>query len=273
MTTTSRVGHAVAVDADESRERAETELPMDLEFDLPQELASGVRDADGAWQFIGRFAAASGRPLVNGDGCDEVELREAEIRLGLTLPESLRHLYRLMGRRDDLTSVQDRLLRPNQLRVDESGRVLVFRIENQNVAQWGVELATIEQADPPVVFKSDAVESSSTTSWQPFLGRLLLTCVEMVLSEWMLSGTAFHDNRELDDATVRVLEHRFSRLPFPDYPLWAVPFGPPMRWFCGMGAVLRDDAREWLWVRATSPETIAAIRRTFPGEWNMVEDE
>jgi len=41
--------------------------------------------------------------------------------------------------------------------VDESGQVLVFRVENQAVARWGVEIATIEQADPPVVLQSYAV--------------------------------------------------------------------------------------------------------------------
>jgi len=94
----------------------------------------------------------------------------------------------------------------------------------------------------------------------------------MVLSEWMLSGTAFHDNRELDDATLSALEYQFSRLPMPDYPSWAEPSGPPTRWFYGMGVVFRDDARSWLWVRATSPNAIAAIRRTLPGEWMMSSD-
>ena len=53
--------------------------------------------------------------------------------------------------------MQDRLLRPDHFCVDESGQVLVFRVENQAVARWGVEIATIEQADPPVVLQSYAV--------------------------------------------------------------------------------------------------------------------
>jgi hypothetical protein len=258
------------VGAEPDQEETGQELPTSPAFDLPEELASGVRDADRAWQFIARFAAACGRPLVSGDGCDEAELLEAEDRLGLTLPTTMRHLYQLIGRREDLTSAQDRLLRPDQLRVDESGQVLVFRLENQAVARWGVDIATIEQADPPVVYQSFAV--AATLPWQPFLGRLSLACLEMVLSEWLMSNEVFHDNRELDDATVTVLEHQFSRLPLPDYPMWAVPSGPPTRWFYGMEAVLRDDARSWLWVQAASPNAIDAVRRALPGDWIMSGD-
>jgi hypothetical protein len=263
------VRHAVAVGADPDQEQAVQEPPTSPVFDLAEELASGVRDADRAWHFIGRFAAACGRPLMGG-GCDEAELLEAENRLGLTLPTTMRHLYRLIGQRDDLTSAQDHLLRPDQLRVDESGQVLVFRYENQAVARWGVEIATIEQADPPVVYQSFIVEA--TVPWQPFLARLSLACLEMVLSEWLMSSEVFHDNRELDNATVAALEHQFSRLPLPDYPMWAAPSGPPTRWFYGMDAVLRDDARTWLWVQAASTDAIDAIRRALPGDWIMSGD-
>ncbi|GAB3841641.1 hypothetical protein GCM10027610_051210 [Dactylosporangium cerinum] len=40
-----------------------------------------------------------------------------------------------------------------------------------------------------------------------------------------------------------------------------------MRWFEGPGAILREDAGTWLWVRATSADAIAAVRQVVPGEW------
>jgi hypothetical protein len=176
----------------------------------------------------------------------------------------------LIGRRDDLTRVQDRLLTPAQLRVDGPGQVLVFRVENQNVAQWGVPLSEVSESDPAVVFRLDA-SLPGERAWQPFLERVSLACVEMVLSEWMLAGEVFADNRELDDEAVALLDKRFRRLPMPDYPLWAEPGGRPMRWFGGLGAVLREDAGQWLWVRAASPDGIGAVRRALPGEWLMDE--
>jgi hypothetical protein len=87
-------------------------------------------------------------------------------------------------------------------------------------------------------------------------------------AEQELLAAEFTDNRELDDATIEVLEKQFHRLPMPDYPFWAVP-GPPVRWYEGHGAILRDDARNWLWARTASTGDIAALRRTLPGDWLM----
>ncbi|MEV0430604.1 hypothetical protein [Micromonospora sp. NPDC050495] len=239
-------------------------------FDLHDGLARGVRDADGAWRFIRRFAAAYASPIRLGDGRDDGELRAAETQLGFALPASLWGAYALFGRRLDLTRSQDRLLAPHQVRVDETGQVLVFRVENQNVAQWGVPLSAVTEPDPPVQFRVDAVRPAERV-WQPFLDRVSLACVEMVLSEWMFSDAMFADSRHLDDAAVALLQARFRRLPMPDYPFWAGPGGGPMRWFDGPGVVLREDAGTWLWVRAATADGLAAVRRALPGEWSMGE--
>jgi hypothetical protein len=235
-------------------------------FDLRGELAVAVRNSAGAWRFVQRFAAAHARPLGASDGFGDEELRVAEVRLGLRLPEALGQVYRLIGKRDDLTRVQDYLLKPAEVCVDETGEVLVFRVENQNVAQWGIPLPALAEPDPPVVFR-DQNPPAAEWEWQPFLDRVSWACVEMVLSEWMLAGGDFQDNRALDEETTGALENHFSRLPLPDYPMWALPNGRPTRWFHSEGTVLRDDAREWLWVRAPSAEELAATRRTLPGDW------
>ncbi|MFE9959276.1 hypothetical protein [Micromonospora sp. NPDC005299] len=237
-------------------------------FDLHDELARGVRDASGAWRFIRLFAARYASPIVAGDGRDEGELRAAEARLGFPLPASVHEAYALVGRRYDLTRSQDRLLAPNEVGVDDTGEVLVFRVENQNVAQWGVPLSAVTEPDPPVVFRLDSARETER-AWQPFLDRVSLACVEMVLSEWMFSAEMFADNRELDDEAIASLEKRFRRLPMPDYPFWAGPGGRPMRWFDGLGAVLRADGGAWLWVRAATADGLTAVRRALPGEWLM----
>jgi hypothetical protein len=231
-------------------------------FDLHDELAIGVRDAAGSWRFLRRFAARYATAIAPGDGRDEEELRAAETRLGFPLPASLRAVYELIGKRHDLTRSQDRLLGPDQVHVDDTGQVLVFRVENQDVAQWGVPLSAVAEPDPPVVFRLRQAERM----WQPFLERVSLASVEMVLSEWLLSGDTFTNDRELDDDAVAVLEKQFRRLPMPDYPCWAGP-DRPTRWFDGFGTVLREDAETWLWVRAASADGVAAVRHALPGVW------
>lgn len=80
------------------------------------------------------------------------------------------------------------------------------------------------------------------------------------------------DNRDLDDDAIALLEKWFRRLPMPNYPLWAEPGGRPTRWFGRPGAVLRDDAGQWLLVRAATANAIADVRRALPGQWLMEEE-
>jgi hypothetical protein len=244
---------------------------MSLNFDLADELAAGLGDVGAAWRFIRRFAERYATPVRAGDGYAENELRAAEDRLGHALPTALRQAYALIGKRDDLTSVQNHLLAPGDLWIDETGQVLVFRVENQHVAEWGVPLAAADDPDPPVVFR---LPSNNAPPWRPFLDRLSVAWVEMVLWEWMLASDDLTDidNRGLDQAAVRTLETRFRQLPMPAYPLWPEPDGPAVRWFLSDGALLRDDGQAWLWVRATSTEGLATVRRALPGEWLMIAD-
>lgn len=109
--------------------------------------------------------------------------------------------------------------------------------------------------------------------WHPYLDRPSLAIVDMLLSEWVFRGDdlAVADNRELDDDALQVLESTFARLPIPDCPMWTDPSagGPKWRWFTGLGAVLRNDADTWLWVRASSEQALAAVRDAMPGDWLM----
>ncbi|WP_405681998.1 hypothetical protein [Streptomyces sp. NBC_00057] len=230
-----------------------------------------IDDAESASRFIEWFGEHWLSPLEENDGCTAEEITTAEHRLGLRLPSTLTRCYRLLGRRSDLTSRQDRLLRPDQLRLDQD--VLVFRVENQHCASWGIRVTQLAQPDPPVVFRE--LTRDACMPWKPFLECLSLTTVEMVLSEAVLFAEAnddVSDNRELDEETLQGIEECFERLPFPDYPLWADPDGPPVRWFADSDLILRDDARQWLWVRSRDTAQLDTFRAAFPGGWIMQPD-
>jgi hypothetical protein len=244
---------------------------MSARFDVGEELAASLSDRSGAWRFIRRFAESWLTPLTDADGWSEADLRAAEERLKIRLPTALREAYALLGRREDLTSVQDRLLGPNRLVVDETGEVLVFRVENQSVACWGVPLAATQQPDPPVVLRRSVLDAWDA-GWEPYLEQFSLACVEMVLSESLFAGALdLGDNRALDPAAAALLEQRFARLAIPDYPLWAQP-GGLVRWFAGPDVILRDDGGIWLWVRARTAAALKVVRAALPGEWLMVPD-
>ena len=128
---------------------------MSCTFDAARALGAGLGDRRRAWEFIGRFAAEWASPLEPGDGFSEDVLWAARQRLGVQLPVALGEAYLLLGRRCDLTAVQDPLVPPERLRVDHPGSIMVFRVENQHCAEWGVAAAEDwKQADPPVYVRA-----------------------------------------------------------------------------------------------------------------------
>lgn len=239
---------------------------MDDNPTIAQALAV-VRDAGSAFAFIEWFAREWLTPVRDGDGCTDEELAAIEERLGLRLPASLAAFYRLLGRRRDLTSNQDRLIALNSLTVQDG--VLVYRIEAQGCATWGVRATDLRLADPPTVFCEGCQDGSP---WRPFLGSFSLAAVEMVLCEAVIAGVeGCDDNRELDEADIERLEELYQRLPFPDYPAWWQPDVPQaVRWFCGPSVLIREDSRTWLWVLAQNAASLARVRDALPGGWQGI---
>jgi hypothetical protein len=86
-------------------------------------------------------------PLGPTDGVPESEIRAAEERLGVRLPELLREFYLRVGNRPDICLVYNRLLPPNRL--ERIGNIVAFYVENQGCTIWGVDLASA-QKNPPV---------------------------------------------------------------------------------------------------------------------------
>src|SRR6266568_4776093 len=149
-----------------------------------QDFGVGMRAAlenrAAAWHYVKAFAAAWLTPIEPGDGYPDAELDAAEARLGLRLPAALREAYALFGRRNDLVRNQDVLLRPEKLYVFEGA--LVYQVENQACARWGVLLADLEAEDPAAVVRSDLADKSQER-WEPWSPKLSVALVEMVMVE------------------------------------------------------------------------------------------
>ncbi|MEV8094491.1 SMI1/KNR4 family protein [Kitasatospora sp. NPDC085879] len=227
-------------------------------FDLVEGVAAGLEDRAAAWWFVQDFAEHWAAPLGDGDGWAEADLAAAEERLGLRLPAALREAYGLFGRRTDLTARHDVLLGPAELHLDEEGRVLVLRHENQGAASWGLGLDELHRPDPAVLY-------TSGQGWQPWLDRLSVALLELVLSESLHTAEDFSDLLEPLDQTLRTVEQQYVQLPFPDYPVFAAPDGS--RWFAGDEVLLRADGGGLLYARARTPEALAELRKTLPGDW------
>ncbi|MFI9784501.1 SMI1/KNR4 family protein [Kitasatospora sp. NPDC051984] len=231
-------------------------------------LRGGLPDQHAAWAFLRWYADTwLGRPLRPEDGCPEEELASTGRELELELPAALRAGYRLLGRRTDLTSAQDPLLPPSGLftseATDTADRVLVFRVENQSAAAWGIPLDRLSEADPPVLVES-------RDGWVPFLERVSLAWVELVLIESLLADGAHADSCELPAAHFPALFRHVHRLPLPDHPMWTGPDESPLRWYAAPGLLVRHDGGEdlcWLHVHARTAEELTAFREAYPADW------
>jgi hypothetical protein len=242
-----------------------TPHPPHLDLDALTAVCTDPGDRSAAWRFATAFARDwSARPLGPGDGVDESELQTAEARLGLRLPAALREAYLLLGRRADLTSRHDVLLAPDALHLDDDRGVLVFRVENQACAYWGVRVADLDQDDPPVVARPD-VATPIAEHWKPWLGRVSLEFTEILLSESM-DGDDGHCDAVWDPGEEHfgILERSYQRLPLPAYP--PAP-DPGTRWYARADVLLRDDAA-MIQVRGRTAAALEAARAVFPGaEW------
>jgi hypothetical protein len=232
-------------------------------------LASAIGAREDTWQFIRDFAGGWLSPLTAGDGCSEDELAAVEQRLGVRLPAAIREAYALLGNRPDLTSNHDCLLSPEDIDVDYAEEALVFRAENQGAASWGVPLDQLDKADPPVAVRMHMADWHDE-SWDAWLPRFSLACVEIVLSESLHSATALRGlKRQMADDT-RLLEERFALLPLPEYPTSHTAV-PAIRWHAGLDVLLRDDQRVHLWARARTPTALEDVRRALPGDWQTLD--
>jgi hypothetical protein len=228
-------------------------------------LGSAIGTRAGTWQFIRDFASGWLSPLVESDGCGEDRMAAVERRLGLRLPAAITEAYALLGNRHDMTSNQDCLLGPEEIDVDYAEEALVFREESKGAATWGVPLHQLDEADPPVAFRMHMADWHDE-SWDAWLPRFSLACVEIVLSESLHSAPALRACRRQTADDTRRLEERYPRLALPEYPTSQTAV-PAVRWFAGQDVLLRDDQRQVLWARARTPAALEGVRLALPGDW------
>src|SRR5262249_17968637 len=87
------------------------------------------------------------RSLNAADGLPAKVLADAERRLGLNLPEALRHYYELAGGLE-INRSYNRILPPEEFETGDDR--LIFMEENQDVVTWGILLSDLRLEDPVV---------------------------------------------------------------------------------------------------------------------------
>lgn len=123
-----------------------------------QDFAARLAKREDRWPLLKGWAVAWCDSFQASDGYFEAELDQAEERLCLELPASLKELYRFAGHR--LTKMNDPLMKPEELDVVQN--VLPFWAENQYVVTWGVKADDLASDDPPVSVDLNGCDSELT---------------------------------------------------------------------------------------------------------------
>ncbi len=92
--------------------------------------------------------ASAGVRLFEEHRSSSAEIDEAEKRLQLIVPQSLRDFYLVAGRETRINQFYNRLIPPDKWTVD-AGR-LVFLEENRSIVYWGVPVKRSPEVDAPV---------------------------------------------------------------------------------------------------------------------------
>jgi hypothetical protein len=241
--------------------------PMRTRFDLAAALPAALASRTAAWRLLREYVADWLAPLTTDDGVPDAELDAAHTRLGRDLPAAVREAYRLCGDHAELTGSEHVLLAADELYVDETGTVLVFREEQQGAARWGVRRCDLDDPDPPVVYTLAVADAPPR--WERWLDRFSTAWLELVLSESLATDDDRRDFRELDEEEGELLAERFTRLPLPEYPVSQTD-APGVRWYAGPDLLLRDDARAFVTARARTETALAQLHRLLPGDWDSL---
>ena len=111
--------------------------------------------------YFGAIYSTLGYPLSTASALSPGAIGNAEQRLGVGVPRSLRDYYLIAGRERRFNTAHNRLLSPAQWVVDK--KRLIFMEENQSVVWWGASVRTPNSDDPPI---SQGINDEPIT-WSP----------------------------------------------------------------------------------------------------------
>ncbi|WP_436528165.1 hypothetical protein [Actinoplanes sp. HUAS TT8] len=200
--------------------------------------------------------------LGSDDGYSEVELSAAEESLGFRIPPLLRQFYGLLGKREDVLSLQDPVAGPRDLYLDGPD-ILVIRGENQGSALWGVPFG--DEPDPAVQWYDGSAGSSAR--WREYGQPLSAFLLEAIITEGMFSESVETVFCFLDTESSQALKDRLPPLSIPSHVFWPLPDGDPVQWFGIDGVLVRLDCTPGAWAVGQNPEVLVDLLERVPAEW------
>lgn len=145
-------------------------------------------------------------------GFSETEILELEKKLDIILPAKLREYYLELGKHENINYSHNRLLKPDsEIGFSDDG-CLVFYVENQVVAFWGIRKEDLKFDNPPIWVKYDTIEKSDWMIETQTTENFFLL---MAVYNGTLGGLPYNGNflGSVDSEIVDFVEENFTLLP------------------------------------------------------------
>lgn len=202
-------------------------------------------------------------PIKPSDGISDDELNQ------WNLPEPLRWWYRLAGRRSEILSNQNHLLRPDKESPDGSRIVdnkrILFCSENQGVYLWSVSW---DGNDPPVWGQFNELDVPWTEEGMPLSEFLIELCLfEFIMQAPYGASVSWIDQNGLSKLTAKLPELSLAPWHWPAF---------PNRFYYHKGAFMiatpnddLDDEKHFsVWIGAKSAAAVSFLKDFVDDTWD-----
>lgn len=124
-------------------------------------------------------------------GFSAEEIIQAEQRLNISFPETLKEYYLLLGKNKSLNQVYNRLFSPSEM--DFADDFLVFYEEYQQVCYWAIKKEDLQKENPPVY--EGYLNENEAFEWYLSHASISLFWLEMAFYNGTLGGgLKYHAN-------------------------------------------------------------------------------
>lgn len=202
------------------------------------------------------------QPWSPADGYAETVIVEAERRLDIRFPELLRTFYQYWGRRKKLIAESNALFGPPTIKI-QSGMLLIA-CENQGVYFWGIRLADLPAADPPIYwsYSSYPLEDLAWEPSHPHLSDFLDAFTYM----HAFYGGANYSGQPDRTANWAGLQ-QWQQIAIPGVPMWYTPDSPIPEWiiYTQPGQAIDSEIKA---IAARTSEDLDKLAELFHITWH-----
>ncbi|MCW3061397.1 MAG: hypothetical protein JWQ02_3218 [Capsulimonas sp.] len=228
-----------------------------------QIFAQHIQSDEDRWTVIQDFIDHWYSSSFYDQGNSDLEIDQAEARLGLKLPKALRTLYARLGTSLDQLAPENSFSSLETLKlVDE---LLIMRHEAQWVFVWGIQISDLLLEDPPVYLTE---YNNAHLSRERFLQNSKTSefILQAMIQEALFSSR-YCANSDTDHDVIQEVSENFIDL---GLPIWRWPEHPTML-YGGENSIIQTDGDQWIWAASQTKDGFNECL-ALQDEWEHIDE-